>query len=147
MKLPVQNTDRSCKVDVIPPTETGNNFYDPLLNKIANSFGFYNKEASSLIQKVYADVKSNTTEQELGMSLAKDIVYKCIFTISSRFFSQNTPGETTFHLSNIPLGYRAVFILHNHIGFSETEISELLNIPRIRVRERLNKAILFNKHF
>ena len=147
MKLPVQNTDRSCKVDVIPPTETDKNFYEPLLNKIANSFGFYNKEASSLVQKVYADVKSNTVEQELRMSLAKEIVYKCIFTISSRLFSQNTPGEITFQLSNMPLGSRAVFILHNHIGFSETEISELLNIPPLRVRERLNKAILFNKHF
>ncbi len=45
----------------------------------------------------------------------------------------------------MPLSYQAAFILNNKIGFTEAEISELLNISPIKVKERLNKASLFIK--
>jgi hypothetical protein len=89
------------------------------------------------------------------MNLSKLMVYKCIFKISEHFFSQNN-NETSstlrsgiitvfknfswLKLQQIPLSYRAVYLLKNLNEFSEKEIAELLNITLIKVKERINKA-------
>jgi hypothetical protein len=131
-------------------TEVNIKLYEPLLNKLAIHFGFGSNEAKILVQKVAADIKSkyaeHTSYNNLRIYFAKEMVHECIFIISTSLFNQNFKGQTSFLSSNMPLTYHVVFILYDHMGFSEMEISEILNIPPIKVRERLNKAISFNKH-
>ena len=153
----MKNVDHSFKQEVIRSgyknisisSEVSIKSYEPLLNKIAISLGFNSNEAKSLVQKVAANIKStyaeHTSHSSLRICLAKEMVYQCIFIISTNLFKQNFVGETSFLSSNMPLTYRAAFILYDHIGFSEIEISEILNVTPKKVRERLNKAMSFNK--
>lgn len=145
-----------------PLTETGIKKYEPLLSKIATSFGFNDDETCNLVQQVYTNANRNNIElkhySRICICLAKIMVYKCIFIISSKLFSQNTGDysnprllayyseyKSSSRASNMPLSYWAASILNNKIGFTEAEISELLNISPIKVKERLNKASLFIK--
>jgi hypothetical protein len=134
--------------------------YQGLLLKIATAFGFTNQQSQYFLQEVYANAdnyytKHQVKECSVRMNLSKLMVYKCIFKISEHFFSQNN-NETSstlrsgiitvfknfswLKLQQIPLSYRAVYLLKNLNEFSEKEIAELLNITLIKVKERINKA-------
>lgn len=140
--------------------------YEPLLYKMGITFGFDDKETSDLIQQVYAEVNRNKVEEEhlyaLRICLSKRMTYKCVFLISSKFFSQNAGREsirTSFKYyseykssciiesSNMPLSYRAAYILHHSIGFTEAEVSELLNITPAKAKDRIKKARSFINRF
>lgn len=132
--------------------------FEPLLYKIATSFGFSNRESDDLLTQVNVYPKSFCAAYEsfdLRIALSKIMVYKCIFKISSRLFSQNISFRIMPHmfgyyagfkdyrdsdLRYMPLSFRTVYILKNTIGFNENEIAEILNITSIKVKERFQKA-------
>ena len=131
--------------------------YQPLLYKIGVNFGFNDSETNRLIQQVYADADRNNVEQELRhtmrICLSKLMVYKCIFIVSKKFFSQDTRASYIgasfkyYSESGMPLSYKAAYILNHNIGFTEAEVSELLNTSPIKVKERLHKARSFVNNF
>src|SRR4051794_14198761 len=80
-----------------PSAETKIKKYELLLYKIAMSFGFGDKESSDLVQQVNSHANRYWGRQENGNSyrilLSKIIVQKCIFRISSKYFSSNNLNE------------------------------------------------------
>jgi RNA polymerase sigma-70 factor (ECF subfamily) len=138
--------------------------YEPLLHKIANSFGFSNSETSELVQKVCLQIYRTYTNQDirfpLKVWLVKVLVHKCTFKISSELFSQHhkEPAHIklmclNFHsasgglrLKEMPLSLRAVYIMTNMFQFNEIEVAEILNITPFKVKERLHKALAFLKN-
>ena len=146
-------------------TSTKVKYYEPLLYKIAINFGFGVNETSDIVQQVYAEANRINVEQEhpraIRICLSKLMIYKCIFIISNKFFSQNTWGgncgtsfkyyseckSSLIESSDMPLSYGATYILNHNIGFTEAEVSELLNITPIKVKERINKARSFINSF
>ena len=138
--------------------------YELLLYKIATCFGLNSKEASALVQQTCSDALRYFQYQEnlsqMKLVLSKMIVQKCIFKISSEYFSsidlsngKREAGCFIFYssfssscLRNMPLSLRAVFIL-NSVGFDETEIAQILNASLLTVKMRLNKAsTMINGH-
>lgn len=137
--------------------------YELLLFKIATSFGFSNKESSDIVQQVHLDRVRHFRYQENGnqirVLLSKMMVQRCIFKISSEYFSSvsSNPGKEfsglafypnciSLRLRNFPLSLRTVVIL-NSVGFDETEIAQILNTTPFIVKEKFNKAlVLINNH-
>ena len=136
--------------------------FESLLYKIGIAFGLDYSETANLVKQVYADSAKNKIEQEhpgaLRICLSKLMICKCIFIISSKLFRQatgveNNPTSLKYYSNYkspgiiptpaMPLSYRAAYILHHTIGFTEAEISNLLNITAVKVKERINKA----RHF
>ena len=133
--------------------------YEPLLCKTGVAFGLDQNETDNLVQQVYAEATRDKIEQEcpgtLRIFLSKLMINKCIFLISSKLFDQAAGGEnisTSLKLYSgyktsyihrtpaMPLTYCTAYILHHDIGFTEAEISKLLNITTVKVKERINKA-------
>ncbi|HEU4634519.1 MAG TPA: hypothetical protein VFS22_11065 [Flavisolibacter sp.] len=138
--------------------------YEPLLRKIASCFGLAIQETERLLKEVYASANFHgagpDTSASIKMHLSKMMVRKCIFQLSTELFSRSgfyrghatRPSLTcalgyedtnTFHFHDMPLSFRAVYILKTNAGFAESEIAEVLNASSIQVRERLAKARLF----
>jgi hypothetical protein len=139
---------------------------ESLLYKIGIAFGLDYSETANLVKQVYAETTyaettKNKIEQEhpgaIRICLSKLMIYKCIFIISSKLFGQGT-GDNDFtslkyysdyNSSSItrtpvmPLSYRAAYILHHDLGFTEAEVAKLLNITTVKVKERINKARYF----
>ena len=140
--------------------------YELLLSKIAMGFEFSVKESSALAQQVCADglkyFEHQDDSAQMKIMLSKIMVHKCIFKISSQYFSSNHTREeivgtgyfpfyTNYAVSrfrNLPLSLRAVAILNN-LHFSETEIAQILNASLSAVKDRLKKAtaIINNNHY
>jgi DNA-directed RNA polymerase specialized sigma24 family protein len=135
--------------------------HEGLLYKIAASLGYLDNDMPDLVNEVcsYATRHYGDKEGELSLRvwLAKMMVYKCIYGISCKLFSQGfaLPEKPAFNsnyscysishapaLLNMPLGFRAVYILH-HIGFDEVEIATILNTDVIAIKKRFNQALLF----
>jgi DNA-directed RNA polymerase specialized sigma24 family protein len=136
---------------------------EPLLYKIARSFGLSNSESQDLIQQVYSyalkDYLTNENHHPLRIRLVKMVVHKCIFIISSRLFNQfdsctgkNNAESLSYYYAylsaqrsksgDMPLSFRVVFILKN-MGFNENEIAAILNTTTIKVKERFGKALAY----
>jgi len=120
--------------------------HEPLLHKIASSFGLIDSETIDLVQQAYSYSKAYCADSQndtsLKIRLSKFMVHQCIFKISSRLFSQNADAGKT-GVTDMPLSFRSVFILHHIIGFDEYEIAEILNTNLLQVKQRLSKALLF----
>ena len=140
--------------------------YELLLCKIGIAFGLDQNETGNLVQQVYAEATRDKIEQErhgtLRIFLSKLMIYKCIFLISSKLFDQATGGENIstslkpysgykssyiHRTPGMPLTYCAAYILHHDICFTEAEVSKLLNITPVKVKERINKARNFINTF
>ncbi|TKK66692.1 hypothetical protein FC093_16795 [Ilyomonas limi] len=130
----------------VTETAAGIKEYEPLLYKIASSFGFIDNETMDLVQQVCSCFNVYCTNPQNGTSLkirlSKFMVHQCIFKISSQLFSQNVDAEK-LSATDMPLSFRSVFILHHIIGFDEYEIAEILNTNLLQVKHRLSKALLF----
>jgi hypothetical protein len=116
-----------------------------LLNKIGTSFGFYGEELNSLSKEAILYASYHVHESELSVRIwcAKIMIQKCVFKISSEWLRENfRTGTPSTHANSkeIPLIYRTVYLLRNIIGFNESEISLLLNIDTIQVKDRLAKV-------
>ena len=134
--------------------------FESLLYKIGIAFGLDYSETANLVKQVYAETTKNKIEQEhpgaIRICLSKLMIYKCIFIISSKLFGQVTGNNDFISLKYyydynssaitrtpvMPLSYRAAYILHHDIGFTEAEVAKLLNITTFKVKERINKARL-----
>lgn len=142
----------------------GRHPYEPLLCKIATCFGLGVEETGRLLKEVYASAGLQDGRPDnrgsLKIQLAKRMVRKCIFTVSAELFSKrgfygSLSRQTAFacslgrhethpvHFQDMPLSFRAVYILRTHAGLEENETAEVLNATSIQVRERLAKARLF----
>jgi DNA-directed RNA polymerase specialized sigma24 family protein len=133
--------------------------YGPLLHKIALSFGFHNRESWELVQQVCLLAYQRDAKQEicfpLKVFLAKDLVHRCIFKISSQLFSQNNTDMAYFSnyrytgelcLQKMPLSLAVVYLLNSKFNFNEVEIAEILYTTPVQVKERLHKASAFVKN-
>ena len=133
--------------------------FESLLYKIGIAFGLDYSETANLVKQAYAETTKNKIEQEhpgaIRICLSKLMIYKCIFIISSKLFDQATGGENistslkpysgykSSYIHRTPgmrLTYCAAYILHHDIGFTEAEVSTLLNITTVKVKEGINKA-------
>jgi hypothetical protein len=128
--------------------------HQPLLHKIGANFGFGEKETDEMVEQVFrgnsVDLTNGKHSGTLKIRLAKNMVQKCIFTISCTMFSQYPTAVNllpainryinTSPVPEIPLSYQTVFVLLRSIGFGETEVAEILNISGAEVRKRFAKA-------
>ena len=136
--------------------------HENLLSRIISGFGFNEIEARAILTEVF-----NQASKEFGkysgaltfkLWLSKLLVRKCIFKISVDYFSglqnatlppQGMPrlsGAASIFVSGderIPISFWSVYLLNHHIGFTVTEIAEILNSNPLNVRERLSKALKF----
>lgn len=136
--------------------------YTPLLYKIARSFGFSESESRSLVEqlRIYARTHPAADCYLARIWLSKIMVHLCTFRISSVLFGRTgreeekskpesfgyagyyrTAGEQA--VQNIPLSYRAAYILSRCLGFTTNEISLILNTTPSKVMERYHKALAF----
>jgi hypothetical protein len=116
--------------------------YDSLLYKIAAEFGFDSSDRQELVEEVHSFASRHPEGQEELLPkkiwLAKLIVHKCVFKISSQMFQQ--PETCT---KQMPLSFRTAYLLNNLVGFNEEEIAVILNTTPINIKQRLHRAILF----
>jgi len=128
--------------------------YKTLLYSIATNLGLNEKESKELAEYVCVVGERNFAYQKEGFTLktwlSKILVHNCIFTISSCLFSQNSSLQTTNNdliapLSKVPISFGTVYILFHSIGFTESEIAQILNITPMQVKERLAKAMMIIK--
>lgn len=129
--------------------------HEELLSKIASGFGFSESEANDMMREIVSYAHSHYTNMQHGLSLrmwlSKMMVHKCVFKISSRLFSEMNPGvkNTSFigytnkQEQEMPFSFKAVYILKTVVGFTETEIAEVLNTTVANAKERLTKARMF----
>jgi hypothetical protein len=136
--------------------------YEQLLYGIATGFGFTYGESLALVKQVMADgvEQCRTTEpcKSYRIFLSKMMVRRCVLKVSSDIFAFNPGGgskyswtdsglHTRLSINDLPLTTRSVFILQEKIGFSEQEVSEILNTSAYNVRARFNKALSFLKSY
>jgi DNA-directed RNA polymerase specialized sigma24 family protein len=133
-----------------------------LLHQIARSFGFDACEVQDLIGQVHAYACTHRAADcyPLRIWLSKIMVHSCTFRIGSRLFSHcgNTAEGTKAgsaddytrynntceqRLQEMPLSFRAVYVLRREIGFTTSEIALILNTTPPKVTERYAKALLF----
>ena len=113
--------------------------YESLLYRIANSLGFYDREAMQLVEETYrrnAQFNEEVYQSGARIALTRTLVRQCIFRISSTIFSKPTlvtPGR-------VPLSFQTVYILFHMFGFDEREIAQILNVNALLVKERLGRA-------
>ena len=132
--------------------------YESLLHQIACSFGFSNVECTKLVQEACLLTHHSYTKQEIScplkVFLAKCIIHKCIFKISSQLFSQipaarpysfNCIYTSDLRLQEMPFSLKVVYNLNTKFKFTEIEMAEILNTTQMQVKERLQKAWAFMK--
>jgi hypothetical protein len=116
--------------------------HDMLLYKIAAGFDLDSSERYDLVEEVHSYATRHASVHEgllpTKVWLAKLMVHKCVFTISSRLFQQ--PETST---KQMPLSFRTAYLLNNLVGFNEAEIAAILNTTPLKIKERLCKAFLF----
>lgn len=136
--------------------------YTPLLGRIAGAFGFTESEVHDLLEQVqvYARTHRAADCYPFRIWLAKIMVHTCTFRIGNRLFGQcGCPAperkETcsdgyyasgkarSLRLEEMPLSFRAVYILTRDIGFSKSEIALILNTTPAQVVERYTNALAF----
>ena len=141
------------KNDRKPAEETIGKHYS-LLVTIGVRLGLTEKDSVAIADDICAVGERRFNDQPEGLSLrlwlSKRTIHSCIFKISSRLFSQTDLAsdinldfrETTVPRSirGIPLSFRTIYILVYGIGFTQKEVSQLLNITPLQVKERLAKA-------
>ena len=136
--------------------------YTPLLHKIANGFGFEESEARDLTERAVAYARKNPAADcyPLRVWLSKIMVHMCTTLIGSRLFDQcgcasgkeragvpdgdycyKNAGEQK--LQDMPLSFRAVYILGLTLGFTNSELSIMLNTTPSEVTERHRHALAF----
>ena len=149
------------------PEAQGDSFlterYKDLLYKISGHFGFTGTDVEALLHKTYTYASAHPDKQDTltqRVWLAKILVYQCVFLISSELFRQsgcyaekNRSSSLTYyyryrnaselHVHQMPLSFRAVYILGHCIGFTEPEIAAILNTTLLKVKERHAKALAF----
>jgi DNA-directed RNA polymerase specialized sigma24 family protein len=165
MKL---STGKNSCVNAAMPVALSSYEYEPLLFKIAFNFGFDLKQIKELIKLVsaLANIHHNPLERfsSFKIRICRIMVHKCIFLISSELcnninrnpevknerdsmkYASESKNEHRFRVQDIPLSFRSVFILSDKIGFSDTEIAEMLNLTPIEVKTRFKKARSFINH-
>jgi DNA-directed RNA polymerase specialized sigma24 family protein len=136
--------------------------YTPLLCQIARSFGFEGSDTQQLIGQVhtYACTHAAAECYPLRIWLAKIMVHLCTYRIGSRLFSQcgctaedakeGSPDDYTRYantgeqrLRDMPLSFRAVYVLREVIGFTTSEIALILNTTPPKVSQRYTNALSF----
>jgi DNA-directed RNA polymerase specialized sigma24 family protein len=145
--------------------------HSDLLKQIACGLGFNSVESHRIVEDVFLQAKDHYIDYhgtyQFKVWLAKILVRKCIFNLSTDLFNSVSNMEVTEQAAGnystlndlctnkeeqMPLSCWVVYILNKVTGFSEIEIGEILNISSIKVRERLNKGLLLiakvnKKHF
>ena len=135
------------------------NEHQPLLYKIAFHFGLDSQEACKLVRLADSSFVSNDAlNKDHGLyklAIAKSLIRACIFKISAELFSKPkyyVTGSTTLQdrceltFQDMPLSFKAVYILCTTTDFTDKEIAEVLNITPVVVRQRLSKARCFISH-
>ena len=136
--------------------------YKALLRRIAGGFGFNDREVRELAEQVCVSAREQMGSRDLPLRLwlSGMVVRQCVLRISSELFLQsgcsagkNNSSSLEYYyryrnacelrLHEMPLSYRAVYILSDTIGFTETEIAEVLHTTPSKVRERQLKALAF----
>lgn len=136
--------------------------YKSLLCRIAKGFGFSESEAGKLFEEVLEYARNNRVADCVPFRVwaSRIIVHKCAYRIGKKVFWQSGSGSKQnslginnsdgcdtssrpLHLKDMPLSFRAVFILRQLIGFSVLEIAQMLNTTPAQVIERYNKALAF----
>ncbi len=120
--------------------------YEPLMYKIGLSFGFNDstlhewvRESSTCAIRCFT---AHTDNLSIRLWMAKRIVQKCILKISLPIFQQEGPC-----CHEMPVSFRAVYVLNRLAGFDENEMAFILNTTPLVIRERLNKALsMINRH-
>jgi DNA-directed RNA polymerase specialized sigma24 family protein len=115
-------------------------------------------DSNKILEEVCSQVNKYFTNypgtHSLKIWLFKIVVRKIIFKISTDLFNaQNhephamelenySPGNTIydFRYKHLPLSLKVVYLL-TRAGFSEKEVSDILNVNPFKVRERLHKAL------
>jgi len=129
------------------------------LQAMACAFGLDAREAKTLVSRVLAQAGTLESKGMLPLKTWRSrlVVHACIVRLGQRLFSKpkSGAGGTSFaslhdrtiwerqRVSSLqmPLTYRAVYILEAMFAFSEKETSEVLNISIPAVRERYRKAL------
>lgn len=133
-----------------------------LLSTIARGFGFGEREACDLLEQVraYALTHPAATCYSLRIWLSKIMVHTCTFRIGSQLCSQSGhapeqkqtgfwdghpsyPNEGEPNLQDMPLSFRAVYLLRHRLGFTTGEVAWLLNTTPPKVTERYTHAVAF----
>jgi DNA-directed RNA polymerase specialized sigma24 family protein len=136
--------------------------HESLLTEIASGLGINKIESVHILEEVGLQAKKQYREYRgtvpFKVWLSKILIRKCIFKISADLFnslkSANVKTDefedysigrsiSPMRKEQIPLTFRVVYMLHKHIGFTEKEVAEILNINPLKVRQRLNKALHF----
>ena len=136
--------------------------YTPLLRRIAEAFGFAGSEVGDLLEQVqvYARTHRAADCYPFRIWLAKIMVHSCTFRIGNRLFGQCgcsvQAKEEAFPngyypakdaksscLQDMPLSFRAVYILSRYIGFTRSEMAIILNTTPAQVVERYTNALAF----
>jgi hypothetical protein len=119
--------------------------YEPLMRKIALSFGFCDTVLHELVENTCSSALRHYETQEMYFSLriwmSKLIVQKCVSKISASIFQQIDTSS-----KEMPLSFRTVYLLNVLVGFDEYEMALLLNSTPIIIRARLNKALSIISH-
>ena len=155
--------------DLLPPQFSGTNYeipniksrideYKTFLIQISTGLGMSEMESNKILAEVCSqgnkDFANYPGTHSLKIWLSKIVVRKIIFKISTDLFNaQNreaqtielgnySPGNTIYdsRYKHMPLSLKVVYLL-TRAGFSETEVSDILNVNPFRVRERLHKAL------
>jgi RNA polymerase sigma factor (sigma-70 family) len=149
--------------------------YNPVLYKIARSYGFNHQDSEDLMQDTHVVAYTELAKFEGRASyktwISKIMINKCLYKLKYGYFknevlreqihesnhqpmfiksNENQTGDELLNrelirvmeksLQNLPVIYRAVFVLREIEGFSVVETAELLNITSINVKVRLNRA-------
>jgi len=114
---------------------------EPLMYKIGLSFGFNDSTLHELVRDTSSCAiryfKTHTDYLSIRLWMSKLIVQKCILKISLPIFLQEGPC-----CQEIPVSFRAVYVLNKLVGFDENEVALILNTTPLVIRARLNKALL-----
>jgi len=114
--------------------------FEPLMRKIALSFGFCDATLHELVEDTCSSALRNYKTQEMSFSLriwmSKRIVRKCVSKVSISIFQHM--GSSS---KEMPLSFRTVYLLNKLVGFDEYEMALILNTTKLIIRERLNKAL------
>jgi hypothetical protein len=141
---------------MVTPEKAGIRKHQNLLLRILSAFDFDKTESGRILNELSLHAKTYNEHSEtvpFKLWISKVLVRKCVSRISQDLFSGLLNAHSTasvfesYSNSNrwkyMPLSFWVVHLLHDHVGFTETEIAEILNTSPVIVKERLNKALRF----
>ena len=155
--------------DLLPPQFSRANYeisniksrirgYKTFLTQISMGLGMSEMESNKILEEVCSQVNKDFANypgtHSLKIWLSKIVVRKIIFKISTDLFNAQSseayamklenysPGNIIYNsrFKHMPLSLQVVYLL-TKAGFSEMEVSDILNVNPIKVRERLHKAL------